>query len=167
MIIKQTPLCQTYTSTKWGNFISLAERYVHHRDTENAGMYFFVCREAVANENHQSRLQRDQRLLLLPRRGRLFLPIVVSRWAKKKKLCALCASVVKRIAHKIRDRIYGLEHLVTRHNKSKHGRDEKGCPATAGRKPDRQMAFPSSDNGTYVRPLWSSEWRYERHMITF
>jgi hypothetical protein len=54
---------------------------------------FFVCRE-TANENHQpfrakgiQFLEQQSILSLsLPRRAEFFLPIVVSRWAKKEIL---------------------------------------------------------------------------------
>jgi hypothetical protein len=35
-------------------------------DAENAEKYFFVCRETAANENPQSRFQREQRVSLPP-----------------------------------------------------------------------------------------------------
>ncbi len=72
----------------------VTHNYMHyHRATENAEMYFFSFAGRRRQTKTLSPASSGNKDYHFPRRGRLFLSIVISRWTKKKKpLCPLCLS---------------------------------------------------------------------------
>jgi hypothetical protein len=70
-----------------------------HYHRENAERYFFVCREMAANENPQSRFQREQRLSLPPQGQVVFIHRHLPM-DKKEETSVLCAPVVSKCLSK-------------------------------------------------------------------